>query len=214
MYSALKDDNILNISNINYTNYIGSLNSFENYIFSKSRYYKVSSLDNFYKITNNSYRFEYLLKRDAYSWYELYENLSTEDKEEVIAVFCELNLYEFNDDDISSDIKKWNVTEFFVSLNVLNKYQFAITAVDMDNYSNKNKTFNHVNNNYPLDAAQKSLILYLMGNHKWSDIHDDNKKDIFNFFDEKYSTKDFGAILEMLGYEVKYNKDGSLTAYW
>lgn len=214
MYSALKDDNILNISNINYTNYIGSLSNFENYIFSKSRYYKVSSLDNFYKITNNSYRFEFLLKRDAYSWYEIYENLSTEDKEEVIAVFSELNLYEFNDDNIASDIKKWSVTDFFISLNVLNKYQFAITTVDIDNFSNKNKTFNHVNNNYPLDAAQKSLILYLMGNHKWSDIHTDNKKDIFDFFGDKYSVKDVGAILEMLGYEVKYNKDGSLTAYW
>lgn len=41
-----------------------------------------------------------------------------------------------------------------------------------------------------------------------------NKKDIFNFFDEKgYSTKDFGAILKMPGYTVKYNSDGTLTAY-
>lgn len=214
MYSALKDDDILNISNINYTNYMGNLKNFENYIFSKSRYYKTSSLDIFYKITNDSNRFEYLLRKDAYSWYELYEKLSSSDKEKVVALFNELNLYEFDDNNIASDIKKWDVTDFFISLNVLNKYQFAITAVDMDNYSNKNKTFNHVNNNYPIGAAEKSLILYLIGNHKWSDIHDNNKEDIFDYFDEKYSTKDLGAILEMLGYDVKYNKNGGLTAYW
>ena len=64
---------------------------------------------------------------------------------------------------------------------------------------------------YPLRRG----TLYLIGEKGWNNIHTSNKKDIFDFFDEKgYSTKDFGSILKMLGYTVKYNSDGTLTAYW
>ena len=194
MYSALKDDNVTTINNNNYTNYMGDLNDYESYEFSSSRYYKVSSLDVLYRMTDKYSRFEYLLEKEDDSWYDIYSNLSVSDKEKVVNLFNELNLYEFNDDNVASDIKSWDVTDFFISLKVLNRYEYAITAVDIANYSNKNKTFNHVNDEYPLDAAEKSLILYLMGNHQWADIHT--------------------AILEMLGYDVVYENDGTLTGYW
>ena len=97
---------------------------------------------------------------------------------------------------------------------MLNRYEYAITVVDLSNYYDNDSIFNNVNDNYPLEAAEKSLILYLIGNHEWSEIHTDNKEDIFDYFDARYWTDDFGAILEMLGYEVEYNSDGTLTAYW
>ena len=214
MYSALKDNKIITITNNNYVKYIGSLNDFESYGFSKSKYYKVSSLEILYNMTDVYNRFEYLLEKENYSWYEIYNNLSLNDKEEVVNLFNELNLYEFNDDNVANDIKNWDITDFFISLNVLNKYEYAITAVDIENYTNKDNAFNHINENYPLDAAEKSLILYLIGNHYWSDIHTDNKQDIFTYFDERYGTEDLGAILELLGYEVVYENDGTLTGYW
>lgn len=68
--------------------------------------------------------------------------------------------------------------------------------------------------NYPLEAAEKSLILYLIGEYEWHEIHSDNKEDIFNYFDAEYGTEDLGAILELLGYEVVYESDGTLTVYW
>ena len=74
--------------------------------------------------------------------------------------------------------------------------------------------FNYVNNNYPLGAAEKTLILYLIGNYEWSEISTDNKEDIFDYFDTKYGARDLGAILEVLGYEIVYSSDGTLTAYW
>ena len=58
------------------------------------------------------------------------------------------------------------------------------------------------------------MILYLIGDRSWNNIHKDNKQDIFNYFDEKYGTNDFGAILDLLGYDVRYNNDGTLTAWW
>ena len=64
-------------------------------------------------------------------------------------------------------------------------------------------------------SAEKSLILYLIGDYNWSDISTKNKGDIFDYFKSKYSsTKVLGAILEILGYEVVYNNNGTLTAYW
>lgn len=214
MYSALKDNDIITINNSNYTKYIGDLNNFENYEFSESKYYKVASLDVLFNMTDIYSKFEYLLEKESYSWYELYSNLNSSDKEEVVNLFNELTLYEFDDSNVANDIKNWDVTDFFISLNVLNKYEYAITVVDIANYTNKDRTFDHINENYPLDAAEKSLILYLMGNHYWSDIHTDNKEDIFKYFDERYGTEDLGAILEVLGYEVVYENDGTLTGYW
>lgn len=214
MYSALETDDIITINNNNYTRFMGDLNNFDDYEFNNTKYYNISSLDILYKMTDIFNRFEYLLEKENYSWYEIYTNLSSSDKVEVIKLFNELNTVDFNDDNVADNIKNWDVTDFFISLNVLNTYEYAITAIDISNYTNKDKTFNHVNEEYPLDAAEKSLILYLMGNHYWSDIHTDNKQDIFNYFDERYGTRDLGAILEMLGYEVVYENDGTLTGYW
>jgi hypothetical protein len=56
--------------------------------------------------------------------------------------------------------------------------------------------------------------LYLIGGYDWSEIHVDNKEDIFDYFDAQYGTRDLGAILEILGYDVVYENDGTLTAYW
>ena len=67
---------------------------------------------------------------------------------------------------------------------------------------------------YPLDAAEKALILYLMGGYDWSEIHDDNKEDIFDYFDPKYDVDDFDAILVWLGYDIEYENDGTLIAKW
>ena len=214
MKSALKDNDIITINNNNYSKYVGSLNNFETHNFFYFLYYKVSSMDVFYKMTNVFNRFEYLLENESYSWYKIYNTLSLEDKEKVVNLFEELNMYVFSDNNVARDINSWDVTNFFISLKVLNKYEYAITAVDIENYKNKDKTFNHVNDMYPLGAAEKSLILYLMGNYSWSDIHTDNKEDIFEYFDQRYGTKDLGAILEVLGYEVVYKNDGTLTGYW
>ena len=129
-------------------------------------------------------------------------------------LFSELNSYEFSDDDVKSNIKDWSNADFFIGLRVLKKYEYAIATVDISNYNDQNSIFNRVNENYPLGAAEKALILYLIGDREWENIHTDNKEDIFDYFNAKYGTEDLGAILEILGYRVTYNSDGTLTAYW
>lgn len=214
MYSALKKGEITNITSSNYTKYMGKLSDFSNYGFAESKYYKTSDLSALYNMTDVWSRFEHLLQIEDTSWYEVYNDLSKSDKVKVAYFLKELDSYEFEYNNIASNIKKWDVTQFFIGLEVLDKYQYAITAVDMGNYSNKNKAFNRVNNDYALNIPEKALIIYLLGNYNWSDINDDNKEDIFDYFDEKYDVEDCGAILEVLGYEVVYKKDGSFTAYW
>ena len=212
--SAFEDNKVTSITNNNFTKYIGSLNAFADYMSSDTACYSVSSISVFHLLTNDDKRFEYLLEEEDYSWYSIYDSLSSTDKADVLSIFVELGEYDFNDNNVKENIKNWDVTDFFISLDVLNRYEYAITVVDLSNYYDNDSIFNNVNDNYPLEAAEKSLILYLIGNHEWSEIHTDNKEDIFDYFDARYWTDDFGAILEMLGYEVEYNSDGTLTAYW
>ena len=164
--------------------------------------------------TNDYTRFEILLKSADYSWFSIYDSLKQSDKETVVLLFAELNEYQFDDNNVAGDIGNWDVTDFFLSLGVLNRYEYAITVVDIGNYADLEAIFDNLDNNYSLEAAEKSLIYYLIGECDWSEISTSNKEDIFDYFDSQYGTTDLGAILEVLGYEVVYENDGTLTAYW
>lgn len=214
MLSTLKEDNFIKITESSYTRYIGDFDKFDEGAFSNSTYYQISSLEILYKMTDTYKKFEYILRSKDLSWYEIYDNLKDEDKEKVVTLFQQLNSYTINDNNISEDIKKWNMTDFFLNLKVLQKYEYAITIVDLNNYKSKEKMIKQVNEKYPLKAAEKALILYLLGDFSLEDVSEKNKKDIINYFDEKYYNKDTGAILEMLGFTVKYKKSGGLTISW
>lgn len=195
--------------------YVGTLTDFNNYLNADYKCYTIDSLSTFHQLTDTKARFESLLSNENYSWFSVYDNLSHSNQNKVVGLFIELNDRTFSDNNIDSDIQGWNTTDFFISLGVLNCYEYAIAAVDVSNYTDKDALFDNVNDNYPLGAAEKSLILYLLGNYDWSDLHTDNKEDIFDYFDAKYSeTRELGAILETLGYDVVYEDDGTLTGYW
>ncbi len=191
-----------------------SLEDYEACKMDSSTVYSVSSLETFYDFTNVKRRFEKALELENDSWFDIYNNLSEEDKEKVLAIFSKISGKDNITNGIVDKIEEWDKSDFFIKLGVLEKFEYAITFVDIENYKDKDLMFDNVDENYPLEAAEKSLILYLLGNYKWPEIHDENKEDIFDYFDEKYETKDFGAILEVLGYEVVYENDEELTAYW
>lgn len=176
-------------------------------------YYSTDSIDTFYRITNPISLYDYDLSNGT--WGYLYKDLSEDDKKLSAMYYQELlnKSYCSTKCNISSSINSWSTDEFFINLKVLEKDLLAFVVVDLDNYKSDDDKFDRVEE-YPLEAAQKSLILYLIGNRRWNNIHKDNKEDIFNYFDSKYETKDLGAILELLGYDVQYNSDGTLTAWW
>lgn len=214
LYLRYTEGDVVNISKNNIGQYIGNLIDFEPNIKKKASCYAPSSLETFFMLTDKQERFERLLAEEDTSWFWIYDSLGSNDKEMIVELFDELLLCEFTDSNVDRDITEWDTTEFFISLGVLNRYEYAITLVDVANYSDKDHLFDNVDENYPLEAAEKSLVLYLLGDYDWSEIHTDNKEDIFDYFDQRYGVADFGAILEMLGYEVVYESDGSLTAYW
>lgn len=214
LYFNYQKDGAITITDSNLYNYVGNLTTFEKYLSLDSECYSPSSLSTFFNLTDNNKRFEYLIEQKDYSWYSIYTSLSSNDQKRVVNLFLELNEYTFDDSNVDGDINNWDTADFFISLDVLNKYEYAITYIDIGNYVDKDIMFDNVEDNYPLEAAEKSLILYLIGEYEWYEIHSDNKEDIFNYFDAEYGTEDLGAILELLGYEVVYESDGTLTGYW
>lgn len=216
MLSALKNEDIININGKNYESYIGNLSKFEEDKFLKLKYYDTVTLNIFYEVTNPRMRFEYMLKKKDSSWYEIYNNLEYKDKETVVTLLKQIDSHRINDINIANNINEWSITDFFLNLKILEKYEYAIAAVDMVKYKNNSKgAFSHVNQKYNIDSARKTLIAYMLGDGEWSNISSNNKRDIFNYFNNKqYKTKDLGKILETLGYEVVYKKDGSIVAYW
>lgn len=197
IYNSLKNDNYT-VLNTNFNYGLGD------------KYYSVNSLADWYTLTSIEGKLENTLSDD---WYNTYDNFSNEVKQDIYKRIAELETMNFDCTNIAKNIDNWSVPEFFVNLKVLDIYQYSIVTTDISLRDNKDEIFNIVEE-YPLDAAEKSLILYLIGNYDWSEIHKDNKEDIFDYFDTKYETNDFGAILETLGYTVEYENDGTLTAWW
>jgi len=197
IYNSLKNDNYT-VLNTNFNYGLGD------------KYYSVNSLADWYTLTSIEGKLENTLSDD---WYNTYDNFSNEVKQDIYKRIAELETMNFDSTNIAKNIDNWSVPEFFVNLKVLDIYQYSIVTTDISLRDSKDEIFNIVEE-YPLDAAEKSLILYLIGNYDWSEIHKDNKEDIFDYFDTKYETNDFGAILELLGYTVEYENEGTLTAYW
>ena len=214
LYTSYKENDITSIRKDNLKVYMGYNYNIKSYLTSETDCYTISDMGLFNQLTDIKKRFETLLSENNSSWSSIYSSLNKSDKQKVIDYLLELDKMEFDDSNIVEDIENWTTYEFFISLGVLQDYEYAIVQVDLDNYTDEDDIFNRVNDYYPLGAAEKSLINYLVGGFYWEDIHDDNKRDIFDFFDEKYGTEDLGAILELLGYRVEYESDGNLTAYW
>lgn len=213
LYSQYENNDVESITNKNLTTFLGTLFSARERIDSETTCYS-SDINTFHILTNDRKKFEYLLRETDMEWYSIYEALSYDEKESVVSLYEDMWNYEFGYESIKAEIWNWDVTDFFMNLTSLNRYQYAITAIDILAFEDGQAMFDHINNIYPLEVAEKSLILYLIGDLDWSEIHIDNKEDIFNYYDGTYTTEDFGAILEVLGYEVEYNDDGTLTAYW
>lgn len=215
LYRSLKNDDFYVINYLNYDGCVSTREGFLGCDESEKDYYSVTAIDIMYDISNIRAIYEYDLD---YGFKSLYDNYSNEDKELVISTYKELLKYDvclIYTCDIKNKLKYWDSNEFIINLNILSNKELAFALVDLKNYNSKSAQFNRVNNDYPISAAQKSLVLYLIGDYKWSDIHKDNKKDIFEFLDKEINnTSKLGSVLELLGYDVKYNNDGTLTAYW
>lgn len=175
-------------------------------------YYATENMSLFSEVTGHQNRYNYKMGEGA--WSNVYDDMTWSDKELALAYYEELESTYFceNKCNVDTDIKNWDTNDFMINLNVLEKEELAFVLVDLENYSNEDSKFYRVEE-YPLEAAEKTLILYLIGDRPWNRIHKDNKEDIFNYFEHLY-TEDFGAILETLGYRVQYNNDGTLTAWW
>lgn len=187
--------------------------SFESCVGSDYDVYSPENLSVFGEVTGHQSRYDYNMGNG--SWGNVYDDMSWSDKELALAYYEDLEETYFceNKCNVDTDIKNWDTNDFMINLNVLEKEELAFVLVDLENYNNENAKFYRVEE-YPLEAAEKALILYLIGDRPWNRIHKDNKGDIFNYFDAKYGTADLGAILEVLGYRVVYENDGTLTGYW
>lgn len=179
------------------------------------KYYSVIGMNAFSKVFDFKSVYESNIE-DELGWYDIYNSLSKKQKNRVIAVYEKLleRKYCKGNCNISSDLKSWSAADFFVNLDILKEYELALVIVDMNRYSDFSSRYDRVDD-YPLDAAEVCLILWLIGDGNWDDITEKNKEDIFDYLNEKdLSTKELGKILKWLGYDVKYNSDGTLTAYW
>ena len=177
--------------------------------------YSVDSIETFYKISNIGDIYEQFIMESL--WSDVYNELSEDDQELVQDYYKSLLSKEICESDcnVINNISSWSVAELFLNLQILSRDELALVMVDIRNYSGTDAQFNRVNEYYPLDAAEKSLILYLLGDFNWYDISRNNKNDIFDFFDNQgWSSSELSAILKYLGYAVETNPDGTITAYW
>lgn len=179
-----------------------------------SGYYSSNNMMIFYEKTNPNRIFERIIKYKS-SVCSAYKALTSNDKKLVVKAYEEIikKDYDMTNYSIKSNINSWDLIDFLIRLDVLSKSELAVVMVDLSNTSD-NLIFNKVNS-YSFLVEQKILIYYLNGSISWHNISSKNKRQLFDYFNSKgYKTEDLGAILEKLGYTIRYNNNGTLTAYW
>lgn len=96
----------------------------------------------------------------------------------------------------------------------MDKEAYAVCCIDVSCGLENGDVLNAVEWQ-PLEYAEKLLVLDLLCEYDWNYFSDDEQKAIFDYLDEIiYDTSDMGAVLELLGYEVEFEDDGTLWAYW
>jgi hypothetical protein len=120
---------------------------------------------------------------------------------------------DFDNSNVAENVNSWNAAEFFINLNILDKTEYAIASVAIADF--EDDVWDQIDD-MPVGYEVKLLLADLRGDYEWEYYSDEDKEMIFKFFDGYYweDISDMGEVLEYLGYDVQYENDGTLTAYW
>ena len=226
MYDCLQDKDYVALTEQNKDEYFTQIGAFAEYTADKLKYtytpyidhavyFSVESIEVWRYISSSITQFEFKLKESSYDWYEVYETFSDKNKEYAVRIYQNLLNVDFNNSNIAENIDSWNCDDFFINLNILKKEEYAVAIADISRCTTHKDLINALNEQ-PTDYVTAILLLYLLGDYDWYNISNEEKEEVFDFFDDYYWEKieDMGAVLEFLGYEITYEHDGTLTAYW
>ncbi len=212
LYNAINMSSVININEGNYLNYYGKITEFIRYTyFIKSNYYSVDNLEYLYKLTNKKKKFEFLLNNQAYEWYEVYNNLTSEQKNEVIEKLDDyFDIYPNDYELDTSDISDWLVRDVFLKPHLLEDYQFAIIAVKLEDIDDKDEQLKIVKS-FDLDSGLKALILCYLGDYQFDEFTDNTLQNVFKVIEDKVEDKEKAKdILELMKFKVEIKSDNSL----
>lgn len=158
-------------------------------------------------------KFEYNLEKSNSEWFDVYQDFSNSKKELTVECYEELLSMDFDNSNVAENVNSWNAAEFFINLNILDKTEYAIASVAIADF--EDDVWDQIDD-MPIEYEVKLLLADLRGDYEWEYYSDEDKEMIFKFFDGYYweDISDMGEVLEYLGYDVQYENDGTLTAYW
>lgn len=213
LYDNFKSKKYTKIMFNTYSKYLGNIESLNILGIDKKINYRADKIDTFYSITNIRSRFEALLERINSKWYSIYNNLNEDQKKEVIEIIKLINEYNFKQNYSSGDIRNWSSMEFLINLNFLKKYEFAIATVKTKYSQSMNDEFNIVND-MPLSVGVKMILLKVLGNYSFDfERSKSTSEQLVNYIMENCD-RCRGEILEYLGFNIKYNSNGTFNIYY
>lgn len=231
-YHEISEVNIFDCYNaFEFMDIAGSI-SFNSCSDSQVEFYTINNIELFHNLTNKRNIFETNLSQKCYDdgfieeclnpeiashWNTVYELLPESNKEDVVLNYENLisNYFciEKKSCNIEVDVHSWNPSEFFINLEIIDRYLYSLIIEDMKKSSTKQEQVNSVKN-YPLTVAQKSLILFLLGDYNFEEIGSSNREEIFNYIDQKDLTaREKTEILKVLGFTIRYI-NGEPRVYW
>lgn len=221
MYGCLLDNNYTSLNETNIEEYFEHQDSFEywsnekfsNYELDESVYFSIGAEGVWKKISAPYAKFEYDLEESNFDWLEVYRDFSNSEKELTVECYEELLSMDFDNSNVAGSVSSWNAAEFFINLNILDKTEYAIASVAIADF--EDDVWDQIDD-LPVEYEVKLLLADLRGDYEWEYYSDEEKEMIFKFFDGYYweDISDMGEVLEYLGYDVQYENDGTLTAYW
>ncbi len=211
LHDAYVNKKYTQITKKNYTEYVGKLEKLDVNGFSKSKIYSPANFDILYKVTDLKSRFEAIIQKDNSPWLTVYNSLSDEAKDMSIATLEYLNSKKFNYNYTAQDVSNWSIEEFFIETLILDKYELAIATAMIQNSSTAEQEFNYINS-MPISPGAKMVILQVLSNYEYNYATGSTAETMYNFIlDTCPNARD--KILELLGFVIEYNEDGTFNTY-
>lgn len=225
IYNQLQSEDLTKLTEDNKEFYIEKSNVFEKFEEEKNEYtyipdiqelicFSIDEIEILGDVTTPTKIFGYMLEKNYPKWYEIYRTLNGENRKLVIEFYESLLENDFDSSNIANQAEDWDRADFFINLGIFEEEEYAVCCIVIANGIENGDVENAVEGQ-PLEYAEKLLVLDLLCDYDWCYFSDDEQEAIFDYLDEIISdTEDMGAVLELLGYEVEFEDDGTLWAYW
>ncbi len=164
------------------------------------------------ELVNSNEYFEYVLKEQQPLWYELYETLSVDEKQQAINnTYTFSQKYNLKSNYKSDEIANWNRVDDFLKTRFLENYQFAILWEALNDEETGLFKQKEIVDKFGFDDGLEVFILFQMGDYTYDQFSSVETEAMAEYLYKTMGKEKAEVLYSTMGIEVKIDDSGKIT---